>query len=290
MRGLTIYLYDDGASLATANIPELANYLESVSGQEIILRRSPVSEALGVTSAPLRQKTLDRAAVKFASCRLRNPNIKESRSEPLPQEVDYERKRLAGGKATGLYYEGLEIQSYYAGLISREELGWNYIHIAIMNQLLASWDSDDGRYHARVIILGYPNLISVGGLIEGPAKPRGFYLERQLLSAVSPSTIAAEQAKQSIQGRYLEYGDSRITEVLKGPLVQALFYHIFGEVFCPDRGCRLFDARWQEDLIFAQIESGYEFCPRHTEMLQDFRSRRPGSAKKLRARHKKKLD
>jgi hypothetical protein len=115
-------------------------------------------------------------------------------------------------------------------------------------------------------------------------------LERQLLSAVSPSTIAAEQAKQSIQGRYLEYGDSRITEVLKGPAAQALFYHIFGEVFCPDRGCRLFDARWQEDLIFTQIESGYEFCPRHTGMLQDFRSRRPNPAKKLRARHKKKLD
>ena len=42
-----------------------------------------------------------------------------------------------------------------------------------------------------------------------------------------------------------------------------------GNPFCPDKGCRLFNAHWQEELIFAQLESDGEFCPQHTSILDN---------------------
>ena len=272
MSRYTIYLYDDGASFTNVNLPPLVNYLESMSGQEVIRKKSPVMEAIEKATPESKKESLDYAASTFAGCRLREPANRCRHTEPLPAEVEYEKKRLAGGRATGLYYEGLEIQSYYSGLISAGELGEQYIHIVITNQLLASWEPNDSRYHARVVILGYPSLISIGGLVEGPAKPREYYVERQIFSSLGAPHIAPGRAKRSDQRRYLHHGDERLTEVLKGPLAQALFYHIFGEVFCQDKGCRLFNARWQEELIFAQLGSSYEFCHVHTEMLRALRS------------------
>ncbi|MBI3600867.1 MAG: hypothetical protein HY097_09560, partial [Nitrospinae bacterium] len=68
--------------------------------------------------------------------------------------------------------------------------------------------------------------------------------------------------------KFIEYDDQRMTEVCKGYAAQALFYHIAGEPFCQDKGCRLFNAHWQEELIYSQLESPYEFCKIHTDMLK----------------------
>ena len=50
--------------------------------------------------------------------------------------------------------------------------------------------------------------------------------------------------------------------------MQAVFYSLTGNPFCEDKGCRLYNAHWQEDAIFAQLESGYEFCKEHTKFLR----------------------
>ncbi len=59
-----------------------------------------------------------------------------------------------------------------------------------------------------------------------------------------------------------------MTEVIKGYLLQALFYHAAGDPFCPDENCRLFNAHWQEQLIRAQLGDGAELCSRHGAMLE----------------------
>ncbi len=51
--------------------------------------------------------------------------------------------------------------------------------------------------------------------------------------------------------------------------MQAVVYALTGDPFCEDRGCRMYNAHWQEELIFAQLGSEYEFCPRHTEIMED---------------------
>ena len=73
--------------------------------------------------------------------------------------------------------------------------------------------------------------------------------------------------KDRFKGRFVDYDDERLTEVVKGYVIQAVFYTLTGNPFCEDRGCRLYNAYWQDELVFAQLESEYEFCPRHSELL-----------------------
>jgi hypothetical protein len=109
-----------------------------------------------------------------------------------------------------------------------------------------------------------PAIISTTGLVEAPAKPREFYLAKQQYEKLGKDLT---ELKHQFQGSFIDYGDRRLTEVAKGYAMQAVFYFLAGDPFCEDKGCRLYNAHWQEELIFAQLESGYEFCPRHTEVL-----------------------
>jgi hypothetical protein len=97
-------------------------------------------------------------------------------------------------------------------------------------------------------------------MVEAPARPRDYYVEKQL-------GLAGPPALEDTPERWLRTDDPRITEVLKGYLAQAVMYHATGEPFCDDRGCRLFNAHWQEDLLFAQLGSEMEFCERHERMF-----------------------
>jgi len=75
------------------------------------------------------------------------------------------------------------------------------------------------------------------------------------------------ELKERLKGSFIDYEDERLSEVMKGYAMQALFYHLVGDPFCQDKGCRLYNAHWQEELIFAQLGSGYEFCGRHSKIL-----------------------
>ena len=57
-------------------------------------------------------------------------------------------------------------------------------------------------------------------------------------------------------------------EVVKGLLLQAVFYRLFGEAFCPDPGCRLYNATTHEALLAAQTAPHAGLCPRHREWLR----------------------
>lgn len=264
-----IYLYDDGISRASADVDALRDYCESLAGATVILRASPVDEVLRGMKLDRREEALLRGARVFARYRVRNTEKQGAFPDPLKAELRYEKARLGGGNSSGVSYEGHEVQLYFASLIPRRELGWRHIHIILTDQLILTRDPDDLRYHARVVLLGYPSIISSRGLIEGPARPRGYYIESGVRASFGPPSLATEAAKANLGKRFLDHGDERTTEVLKGPLSQAIFYYIFGEVFCQDKGCRLFNARWQEDMLFAQLGSGYKFCPRHAAMLKN---------------------
>ncbi len=120
-------------------------------------------------------------------------------------------------------------------------------------------------YHARVIVCGLPALASTSGVVEGPAKPRAFYIAKRRYSAmgVTPPT---EVLKEEFEGRFIDYDDERLTEVFKGYALQALFFHLVGDPFCADPACRLFNAHWQEELIGAQLHSA-ALCDAHAELL-----------------------
>jgi hypothetical protein len=107
--------------------------------------------------------------------------------------------------------------------------------------------------------------------VEAPAKPREFYfLRKALVASGMARDLVEEELKSKFRGRYIDYDDSRMTDIVKGYLMQAFFYHTTFEPFCDDKNCRLFNAHWQEDMIHAQLE-GEDFCERHEGILEEIK-------------------
>ena len=119
------------------------------------------------------------------------------------------------------------------------------------------------RYHARVGIYGFPSLISTSGAAEAPAKPREYYLKLRM-------GYDRGSLEQEFAGRFLEQDDPRLTDVMKGYLLQAVYFHLWGMPFCSDLNCRLYNAHFQEDVLHAQLGSPYELCPYHDDMREQF--------------------
>lgn len=215
----------------------------------------------------LREKepTLLEISRALAASRIINPLVPVSNRQPLPGEISFERKYLLSPyqRPIGILYDAWELQKIMRTLIPAEERNWENLHLVITSQLFGTWDEKNRRYHKRTVFLGLPSIISISGLIEAPAKPRDFYLKLQM---GIPRQILLEEFRDNI----LDYEDPRLTEVLKGYLLQALFYHLTGEAFCSDRSCRLYNAHWQEEMIRAQCSKGIGLCPYHLEIIEQF--------------------
>lgn len=82
---------------------------------------------------------------------------------------------------------------------------------------------------------------------------------------------AAVILEKEFKGRFLEHNDPRLTEVAKGYIMQAVFYHLYGDPFCEDKNCRLYNAHWQEELIWSQLESPHQFCQKHRTIVEEIR-------------------
>jgi len=228
------------------------------------------------------QEMLDPLAERLASIKVLNPIKEGLNPDPIYAEVDYERRKLLNPSSgsVGVMYDGFRLQALLYPLIRKEEKGSGHLHIVITNQLIVTWDSYDMRYHLRVGVFGQPSIISTSGMVEAPAKPREFYILRQMAAT---RYLNMADIKDRLGQRFIDYGNSRMTEVAKGYLAQAIFYHITGDPFCEDRGCRLFNAHWQEEMVYAQIESPYEFCERHRSMIADWRGHRYRGIKDLKS-------
>ena len=202
---------------------------------------------------------------KLAEIRVMNVTKPFAYNEPLYGEIEQEKRVIKGeSSASGILYDGFKLHGIFQDIIPKEERGLDSTHIILTDRLIGTFDENDRRYHARTIVCGFPSIISMTGVVEAPAKPREFYIEKQLAGG---DVVAFEEIKKKYVGRFIDYGDARMAEVLKGYAMQAIFYHAFNEAFCEDKGCRLFNAHWQEEMIHAQLE-GDEFCKRHEKLAK----------------------
>jgi hypothetical protein len=255
----SIHLYQEG-NLEGLNIGELGQYLEEKT-------HIPFSIP-GNVYERFSEKRIEKVANELARIRLKDPEKRFIKRTLFQAEVDYEKRRMRdpNWKIFGILYEGVLYQKILSDLIFKRGMVFKRCIILFTNQLFGTWDRDDRRYHARVSLYGFPNLISVTGLVEAPAKPKEFYLKRQM-------GLPVEMLKEEYQDRFLDHGDLRMTEVLKGYVMQALFFHLFGDPFCEDPDCRLFNSHWQEEVLHAQLNGRYEFCPRHEAILKELRKK-----------------
>lgn len=221
-----------------------------------------------LASEQMRERA-EKLGMGFARAKVHNAMRHQLNETPLPGEVAYERRRLeADSKVFGLLYDGLELMVLLEDMIVAAERRWGDIHVLFTNQLIGTWEDDDRRYHARASLYGFPSLVSTTGLVEAPAKPREFYLLKQQYTALGMADAVDVGMKKVFQGRVLEHADERLTEVAKGYVLQAIFHRRWGEPFCPDPSCRLFNAHWQEEVIASQLGGDYEICPRHQSMIE----------------------
>jgi len=252
----TILLYDGGWNTAL-HVHEIIGYLKEKIGAHVERKDDLLSTVKEYSPDKLRN-----ISFKLCSIRIRDIASQEIDIKHLPGELAYEEKTLLNPakRIPGILYKGFELCELYFTLIPEEERKSDFLHIIFTNQMFATWDLNDRRYHARASIYSFPSIISLTGLVEAPAKPREYYLKRQM-------GVRAEILREEFRGRYLEHEDERLTEVIKGYVMQAFFFHMTGNPFCKDKSCRLYNAHWQEELIQAQLKRGNEFCKVHESML-----------------------
>lgn len=264
MRRLRAHLYDD-PSTKSLDLRGIESYLhERLSGVldlEIDLRAEFFAHHAG-------RLDTDLLARRIAALRVKELGRELVPGEPLHGEVEYEKRilRRPTHRPLGVMYEGYLLSRLMAELLAEEESSREHLHVVFTNRLIATYDESDGRYHARVIVCGFPSLISTTGIVEAPAKPREFYLALGAAPDPSIQALVWEEYKQRLRDRFIDYDDERMGEVMKGYALQALFHHLLGEAFCSDRRCRLYNAHWQEEVIEAQL-SGHDVCPHHLEAL-----------------------
>ena len=253
-------LYDE-PSTETFELAEVADYVEERTGLKVERRKGFMAHF----------KPKDRTAVagRLAASRVKRPDRVED-NPAMYGEVKVEERLLAEPnlRIPGVLYDGYKLHGILQSAMPKREKSLDIVHVAFTNRLLATFDADDGRYHARVIVCGYPSIISTSGIVEAPAKPRGFYAARQKLE--SRGIYATEVIKEFYRGDFVEYDDERMTEVMKGYAMQALFYHLVNEPFCERKRCRLYNAHWQSEVLEAQL-GGDRYCARHERMLEKVR-------------------
>lgn len=252
-------LYEEG-DLSVININGVKDYLKEITAIKV--------SVCGNIYNGLSEKQIESIAQKIARLRIKDPMKRALSNKIFDTEVNYEKERIKDPtwKTFGILYEGLLYQQVMSGFILEGILNEQFCTVLLTNQLIGTWDQNSLRYHIRTSIYGFPHIISIPGLVMGPAKPREFYLKRQM-------GVTMELLIEEYKGKFLEHGDWRMTEILKGYIIQAFFYHLTGNPFCEDRNCRLFNSHWQEEMIHAQLGGTYEFCPRHEEILNRVRDR-----------------
>jgi hypothetical protein len=271
---LKVILYRPSAPYSFP-IDELAEFLSELLGDGlgggISVRDEFFVDNIVTGSNPAE---LNSAGELLAKCRLEN-----IKSRKFPAELN-ENKRvffsaielgmleegIPPEKTKDFLYHGPRLMDAFGRYIDAIERTTGHFHIIFTDRLFCTWDDSDARYHARAVMLGFPNLVSMPGIVEAPARPREYYIKRHLYAS---GGLPTDELEAEFAGQYLIYKDARTLEVLKGYSLQAVFYALFKEPFCEDETCRLFNAHWQKELLRSQVESG-KLCERHQLMLEQW--------------------
>jgi hypothetical protein len=253
-----IFIYSDFPS-RSLSIQEIIDYLKDygLSAQD----RGNFFEFLD----PTKDETLELAS-KIAGMRVLDISepVDEIR-EPIFGEINVELERLTGkASSLGVLYDGLWLQRILHKIMAEkfpDEIGRGFIHVIFTSRLFVTFEKR--RYHARVVLTGLPALISTSGIVEAPAKPKEYYW---LKAGFARSGKDTRELDIMYEGKFIEYDDPRITEILRAYTLQAIFYELTGDPFCINPKCCLFNSHWQEEVLNTQLEG--KLCDEHRKILQ----------------------
>jgi len=193
-------------------------------------------------------------AQNLSSAQIPDISIPVDNINPLNRNgIDSEINRLLGRvSARGKFYDGFWIQRIlYSALAEKvaDEIKSGFIHLIFTSRLFGTFENR--RYHARVVLMGTPVLISTSGLVEAPAKPKEYYYIKGRLIQTGRDV---SELDNMYKGRFVEYDDSKISSILTSYVLQAVGYEVTGNAFCEDPDCCLFNSHWQEDVLKVQYK------------------------------------
>jgi hypothetical protein len=252
-----IILYNE-PSVLEIDIKKLKKFIENTFQIKIEIRNNIFEN--------INEKTCE----NIASSRIFNLKKKFQKHIPSIEEISIElENKDMSNKEEMILYDGIELSNIITELIPNEEKNQDILNIIFTNKLTCTFDENDFRYHARALVGSNPIIISTTGIIEAPAKPKQYYLD--LMTNFSKEEI--EEIKKKYKGQFLEYGDSRMPEIVEGYALQAIFYFETGDAFCDNSQCRLFNAHWQKDLFISQIDNK-KMCKKHEEYMIKIRNKK----------------
>jgi len=206
---------------------------------------------------------------KIASARIFDLKKQFEKHIPSIKDIQIEKENTdTSNEGTTVLYDGFELQKIITEFIPTSEKIDSILNVIFTNKITCTFDDEgDFRYHARALIGSNPAIISTTGIIEAPAKPKQYYLD--LMTCFSKEKV--KEIKEKYKGEFLEFHDSRLHKIAEGYLLQGIMYYETGEAFCEEKECRLFNAHWQKDLIYSQIENR-KVCKRHSEIMDKLKN------------------
>ena len=250
-----IVLYEE-PTVPEIQIKKLERFLKETFPVEIEIR------------ANFFQDSSEKIFKKIANTRIFDLRKPFTKHDPSTKNIQIEKEnRDMSEKDEMTLYDGFEFHKVINEFIPINENTIDTLHIIFTNKLTCTFDENDFRYHARSLIGSNPTIISTTGIIEAPAKPKQYYLE--MMTNFSDERI--EEIKKKFKGEFLEYHDTRMSEIIEGYLLQAIMYYETGEAFCEHKNCRLFNAHWQKDLFFSQLKNK-KLCEKHQKVLNELKN------------------
>ena len=182
-----------------------------------------------------------------------------------PNNIEIDKENFQNDSKEPMMYDGFILQKIYQEILKNKglELDLSNLFIIITDKLICTFEETDRRYHARYSILGNPTIISTSGILEGPAKPKEYYLK---LIHFPPDPEISKKLDEQYKGRFIAYNDWMINEIIESLVIQSLYFFKEGEAFCEDTNCRLFNSHWQEDLI--RLSKSKTLCKKHAYILR----------------------
>jgi hypothetical protein len=188
----------------------------------------------------------------IASARL-IPNSELHDDAPLKGNERDARRILDEGMddSRSLYVDALSLQRSLYPLSKGKDV------IVVHPFLMLTWHRYDSRYHARIVSLGYPSLLSVPGIVEAPARPREYYMMQM------SGKRTTKELDALFKGRFLTFDDD-LTPYIGVYVLQCAFHLLFGKGLCIAPGCALYDSHRQADLMQAPKKG---LCKVHRTLL-----------------------
>lgn len=258
---LNIKIYEDKTS--KIDYKEIKKFIEKkISGAKVELRKN-FFEHFNLISE---KSFLEKIKRDFFRARVFDIFKKNLRYEPFKIDLDFEEKVIRGQEISTFLYDAHALWASIYELIPEEEKRKDVLHIIFINRIIASFEESD-RYHARVIILSNPSLISAHAITHALALPKEYYIAKQSLRV--DDIILKERFKDRIIDKKNE---EIMTKACICYAMQALFYNLYGECHCNDKKCMLYNAHFQEELLAMLKE--LKLCERHENMLKSDRNLR----------------